>query len=131
MLILSTLSACVGLGGEPEIVATVPPAETTQRAIIAASEWQPDIENGARIFAERCVDCHGVSGDGLGALVLAGSVERPLDMTERAQVASKSPLEWFEIITEGSYRQLDAALGECPQREGALGCGALQLYAGL
>ena len=106
LLIVLTLASCGGLGGEPDIVATVPAAETAQGATIATSDWQPDIENGARIFAERCVECHGVAGDGRGALVLAGSVERPLDMTARLQVAEKSPLLWFEIITEGRIANL-------------------------
>ena len=56
------------------------------------------------------------SGDGRGDLVIAGSIEQPLDMTDRSQVAEKSPLAWFEIITKGKYRQLDAALGKCAQR---------------
>ena len=100
------LGACSGLGGEPEIVATVPPrlAPTTEATVSAA--WQPDISNGARIFQERCTECHGDSGDGLGALVAAGSVERPLDMTDRRLVASKSPLGWFEVITEGRIEKL-------------------------
>ncbi len=106
LLMTLTLASCSGLGGEPEIVATVPSPETARSETIAASDWQPDIEIGARIFAERCVDCHGVSGDGQGELVLAGSIERPLDMTDQAQVASKAPLEWFEIITEGRIANL-------------------------
>lgn len=106
LLIALTLASCSGLGGEPEIVATLPSAETAQRVTFAKSDWQPDIDNGARIFAERCVECHGVAGDGRGALVLAGSVEQPLDMTERAQVAQKSPLAWFVIITEGVIASL-------------------------
>lgn len=101
-----TLASCGGLGGEPEIVATVPSAETALHMTVALSDWQPDIENGARIFAERCVECHGVAGDGRGELVLAGSVEQPLDMTARAQVAQKSPLAWFEIITKGVIANL-------------------------
>ena len=106
LLIAISLASCGGLGGEPEIVATLPSAETARRVTIANSDWQPDIENGARIFAERCDECHGVAGDGRGALVLAGSVEQPLDMTERTQVAQKSPLEWFEIITDGVIANL-------------------------
>ena len=106
LLMAMALGSCGGLGGEPEIAATVPPAEAAQRVTIATSDWQPDIENGARIFAERCVECHGVAGDGRGELALGGSVEQPLDMTEWAQVAQKSPLEWFEIITEGVIANL-------------------------
>lgn len=106
LLITLTLARCSGLGGEPEIMATVPSPATAERETVARTGWQPDIENGARIFAERCVECHGVDGDGQGELVLAGSVEQPLDMTEWAQVIQKSPLAWFEIITKGNIANL-------------------------
>ena len=103
---VTVLAACSGLGGEPEIAATVPPqpASTTEAAGFA--DWQPDISNGARIFQERCTECHGVSGDGLGELVAAGSVERPLDMTDRQLVAAKAPLDWYQVISEGRIEKL-------------------------
>ena len=100
------LSACSGLGGEPEIVATAPPLDSPTSAATALGAWQPDINRGARIFQERCTECHGVSGDGWGELVRAGSVERPLDMTVRELVAPKSPLEWYDVITQGRIEQL-------------------------
>ena len=116
LLILAlSLTGCGGLGGEPRIVSTAPPAMEAPGAALAR-EWQPDIRNGARIFAERCVECHGESGDGRGDLVVAGSVAAPLDMTDHAKVASKSPLEFFEIITKGNIASLmppwEQALGE-------------------
>ena len=124
LLIIWLLSGCGGLGGEPAIVATVPPRATTASPRPVARSWQPDIANGARIFAERCVECHGSSGDGRGDLVLAGSVERPLDMTDSAKVAAKSPLEWFEIITKGRIENLmppwENALGEAERWDLAL-----------
>lgn len=98
------LSACGGLSGEPDIVATV--ARPTAAKAQIARDWVPDIDNGARIFAERCTDCHGVTGDGQGELVLSGSIGRPLDMTERSNVSAKSPLEWYEVITDGRIDKL-------------------------
>ncbi len=95
------LGGCGGLGGEPEIAATADP-----RPAAVAPGWRPDIALGARIFAERCVDCHGVAGDGMGELVIAGSVERPLDLTERALVMEKSPLGFYEIVTQGRIEKL-------------------------
>lgn len=119
---LSSLGACGGLGGEPEIIATVAPLAPAQFAF--AGEWQPDINNGARIYAERCTDCHGQLGDGQGELVLAGSVEPPLDMTDREAVAVKSPLDWYEIITEGRIENLmppwENALSEAERWDVAL-----------
>ena len=102
LLTAIALGACSGLGGEPEIVATIPPPAD----LIASADWQPDISNGARIFQERCSECHGDSGDGWGELVSAGSVERPLDMRDRALVAPKTPLDWFKVITQGRIEKL-------------------------
>ncbi len=99
------LSACAGLGGEPEIVATVrPPAEPTP--VISAESWRPDIAAGARLFARHCTDCHGVDGAGQGDLVLAGSIPPPIDMTDLELVGAKSPLEWYDIITHGLIENL-------------------------
>lgn len=97
------LGGCSGLGGEPEIVATYAPPTT---APTAAIDWQPDVSKGGRIFAERCTECHGSSGDGRGDLVAGGSVPQPLDMTDLRLTAAKSPLEWFQIITEGRIENL-------------------------
>ncbi len=118
------LASCSGLGGEPAIVATVPPRVNSESAIPADDAPQPKRQNGGRIFAERCVECHGLSGDGRGELVLAGSVEQPLDMTDRAQVMAKSPLEWFQIITKGNIAKLmppwENALSEAERWDVAL-----------
>ena len=106
LLMTLSLAACGGVGGEPEIVATLVPEQATAAPLADDSVWQPDIANGARIFAERCVECHGVSGDGRGDLVLAGSVDQPIDMTDRSKVAAKTPQDWFEIITKGVIANL-------------------------
>ena len=124
ILITLALSGCGGLGGEPDIIATIPPAVSSDSAQSVERDWQPDIANGARIFAERCVECHGARGDGLGDLALAGSIEQPLDMTDWSVVASKSPLEWYEIITAGRIENLmppwENALSEAERWDVAL-----------
>ena len=99
LLLALCLAACTNLSGEPEIVATLPPQT-------ADSSWRPDTANGARIFAERCTDCHGETGDGRGDLVQSGSVPAPLDLTDRDKVSSKSPLGFYDIITEGNLDKL-------------------------
>ena len=105
-LILTTiLSACGGLGGEPDIVATFAPPPVVRNSTVS-NDWQPDIASGQQIFADNCTDCHGLNGDGQGELVLAGSVSAPVDMTDLALTRSKSPLEWFMIISEGKIENL-------------------------
>ena len=106
LLLLLMLNACGGLSGEPEIIATAPPQPTADPATNLATQWQPNIEKGAAIFAEHCTECHGIGGDGQGDLVLAGSIAQPLDMTDRVLVGAKSPLQWFEIISKGKIENL-------------------------
>lgn len=97
------LGGCGGLGGEPQIVATFMPPTP---APTAEHVWRPDLGSGERIFAEHCTECHGSSGDGRGDLVAAGSVPQPLDMTDLRLTSAKSPLERFQIITEGRIENL-------------------------
>ncbi len=105
LILLALLCACRGLGGEPEIIATYAPQSMAENATVSA-DWRPDIARGGRIFAENCTDCHGISGDGQGELVLSGSVSEPIDMTDRALTRAKSPLDWFTIISEGNIEKL-------------------------
>ncbi len=105
LILLALLCACRGLGGEPDIVATFAPPPAAGSAAISEN-WRPDIARGQQIFADNCVDCHGISGDGQGELVLAGSVSAPLDMTDLALTRAKSPLDWFTIISEGNIENL-------------------------
>ena len=103
LLLAFSLAACGGLGGEPQIIATVawaaPPTDANPQA-------KPDIAQGARIFAEHCASCHGISGDGKGELVLAGSIPQPIDMTRLELTRRKRPQDWYEIITDGSIEKL-------------------------
>ena len=109
-LILTLLvSACTGLGGEPEIVATVP----QPTAVIATPEEislfppsKPDIANGAQIFADRCTECHSQNGSGLGTLVREGGIPQPPDMTDVSLTSLKTPLKWYDTITNGNLEFL-------------------------
>ena len=98
-------SACGGLGGEPEIVATYAPQQSVSEAQYTTN-WKPNLTTGALIFAENCIECHGDSGDGKGNLVSAGSVTAPPDMTDLALTAAKSPLAFYEIISDGKIENL-------------------------
>lgn len=105
LILVVLLCACRGLGGEPEIIATYAPQPMAENPTVSA-DWRPDIARGGQIFAENCTDCHGLSGDGQGELVLSGSVSAPIDMTDRALTRAKSPLDWFTIISEGNIEKL-------------------------
>ncbi|MBK9125909.1 MAG: c-type cytochrome [Chloroflexi bacterium] len=99
-------TACTGLGGEPAVVATLPPPATlvltappnTDRGIPASP---PDLARGAQIFAERCSACHGVDGRGDGPVVQANPGMQPGDFRDPATARGQTPHEWFSTITNG------------------------------
>lgn len=97
------LSACGGLAGEVQIVATMPSANTVADALPPAS---PDIANGERIYAQNCTQCHGDNGAGNGPLVESGEVPRMPSFLEGAHVRQQTPLSYFEIITNGNLENL-------------------------
>ncbi len=104
-------SACgANLAGEPEIVATLPPMPTPTEGAAAQDvglpATQPDIAQGAAIFANNCTSCHGAQGAGNGELVVNGQVPNPGNMTDRAAVAVDNPQDWFSIITNGNLENL-------------------------
>jgi len=109
LILMLIVSACTGLGGEPEIVATIP----QPTAVIATPEEhslfppaKPDIANGAQIFADRCTECHSQNGSGLGALVREGGIPQPPDMTDISLTSLKTPLKWYDTITNGNLEFL-------------------------
>ncbi len=61
-LLVMLLAACQGLGGEPQIIATIPPGSNS-----AASEEQMIAETmllGGETWAANCAECHGKLGEG-------------------------------------------------------------------
>lgn len=99
------LAACGGLGGEPRIIATQPPATPApqERGYPAAP---PDMAQGAAIFAANCTDCHGIDGSGDGQLVASGQVPAPPDFTDPATARDQTPADYFEVITNGRIDKL-------------------------
>lgn len=101
------LAACAGLAGEPRIIATIPSAATaTQTQETGYPLTPPDLALGARIFAQRCVMCHGTGGRGDGEMVLDGRVGNPGDFTDRQTVSAQSPETWYQTITNGRIEKL-------------------------
>ncbi len=106
------LSACTGLGGEPQIVATralptpdsAPQAQTV--ADVGYPQNPPNLTNGARIFAARCAECHGGDGAGNGALVQSGQVPAITSFLDTATMRDQTPQDWFDTITDGRLDKL-------------------------
>lgn len=106
VLLSLLLGACGGLAGEPQIVATVPPRPTAlpERGFPLNA---PDMAVGARIFAERCARCHGVTGSGDGEFVATGQLPAPPpDMSDPQTARAYTPKDWFDVITNGRMDKL-------------------------
>jgi mono/diheme cytochrome c family protein len=66
----------------------------------------PDAESGSRLFADRCINCHGPAGEGNGEM--AGDLPMPpRDFTDDAYRRTAVPATMFQTITEG---RLDAGM---------------------
>lgn len=102
-------AACTGLGGEPQIVSTrvIPTSAAatpvTDRGVPASA---PDLASGARIFAARCAECHGIDGGGQGALVLFGQVPAMTSFLDPATARDQTPHDFFDTITNGRLENL-------------------------
>lgn len=113
LFLLLLLTACTGLGGEPEIVATLPAqqiqqAEDAQETVLLAA----DVANGASIYANRCTDCHGINGNGQGELVLTGQIPEMRAFNEPEAAREQTPQEWFDTITNGRIENLMPPWGD-------------------
>ncbi len=96
LLTLLSLAACSGLAGEPALVVTLTPEHIEQA----------DLTSGARIFAERCSTCHGLTGAGDGELALNGSIPAPGDFTQPRAARSQSLQQWLATIRNGRIESL-------------------------
>ncbi|MDZ4767204.1 MAG: c-type cytochrome [Chloroflexota bacterium] len=103
-LCIFIVSGCSGLGGEPRIVATIPPPTATTQP--RPPSLQPDIAIGAGIFAARCATCHGGGGAGDGELVASGQVPVMASFTNAATARGQRPTQWYGTITNGRIENL-------------------------
>lgn len=103
-MIIAALAACSGLAGEPEIVATLPPPDPAQ------ANQVPDLELGAQIYAERCTDCHGITGAGDGPELVGMDVQPP-DFTDPATTANRTLEEYTQIVRNGRLEMLMPPFG--------------------
>ncbi|GAB1421711.1 hypothetical protein MASR2M15_18930 [Anaerolineales bacterium] len=111
LLLLIGLSACGGLSGEPEIIASVEPMQGTLQVTQSVPDQgipqkQPNIANGAILFSESCTQCHGEGGQGDGALVLSGEISAPINFTDPQVMNDKTPAQLFQVITDGNIDKL-------------------------
>lgn len=105
LLMMFVLAACSGLGGEPRIVATLPPVTPAPTDVGHPAEL-PDMAVGAALFSQNCTACHGLNGAGDGQLVQAGQVGNPGNFTLPDAARQQRPTAWFSTITNGRIENL-------------------------
>lgn len=113
LIILSTiLASCSGLGGEPQVVATLRPRPTSAptQPITFQMPDNIDVALGAQIFADKCTACHGVGGAGDGVTASQLPV-RPMNFTDPEAVRGKTPDQWFRAIYFGNQAAFMPAYG--------------------
>ncbi len=108
LLAAAVLAAC-SLASEPipaGPIQTGPlPGEAVAPAVPSAL---PRAAQGAQVFAASCAACHGLRGAGDGEIAqqIAQQGGRLPDFTDPALARSRSPREWYEIITNGRIDRL-------------------------
>lgn len=105
LLLLVFLSACSGLGGEPQIVATLPPAPTLPPET-GYPLAPPDMSLGAAVFANRCTACHGSAGGGDGPLAVSGEIQNPRNFQDPTSARAQTPAEWYNTVTNGRIERM-------------------------
>jgi mono/diheme cytochrome c family protein len=106
LVILAMLAgACTGLGGEPQIVATVAPRAASQ-PVAQNDTSAPDLLMGQALFLENCTECHGPQGRGDGPLVLNQQLDYVPDMTDPSQAIAQTPAEYFDVVTNGRLEKI-------------------------
>ncbi|MBE0690125.1 MAG: c-type cytochrome, partial [Anaerolineae bacterium] len=106
LLLVPIIGACTGIGGNPNVVGTLPPSSPAPEER-GYPETQPDLALGAQIYAARCVDCHGLTGEGDGELVRTGQLANdPGNFRDPASVGAQRPSESYATITNGRIDRL-------------------------
>ena len=101
IVVAGLLSACAGLAGDAQIVATVTPDASE-----VLPPDNPDVAAGSRIFAANCTQCHGENGDGNGVLVQSGEVPRMVSFIDASSMAQASPVGYYHFTTVGNIENL-------------------------
>lgn len=104
VLAASNIEAAIAAKVEPTIVA----AQSRQlgRRLLAAypvplaPRLLPDLDRGAKLYAENCASCHGVNGNGQGRLA-RGMTPPPIAFIDRERARQRSLFALYQVIGQG------------------------------
>jgi high-affinity iron transporter len=80
----------------PPTTATAVPAHVVERILQTV-----DLELGARVYAENCTACHGMSGHGDGESVRSGAIPHVPDFHDPSSRTAHTPEAIFTVISDG------------------------------
>lgn len=104
VLIATLLGGCGDLAGEPEIIGTLPPQAPIEA--LQMPDNAPNVANGAQIYQENCVRCHGLTGAGDGELVQTGEVPRMISFLDPTAVRQQPVESFYNMISNGNIVNL-------------------------
>ncbi len=105
VLLLVVLSGCGGLSSEPAIVRTaaLPTVTPTPLPDIGHPAQRVSLARGAELFngAQGCQNCHGIAGQGNGAVAANFTCKLP-NATDPIVARGSTVASWFAITTNGN-----------------------------
>ncbi|HEU4705205.1 MAG TPA: cytochrome c, partial [Sphingomicrobium sp.] len=76
----------------------------------------PDVERGARLYADNCASCHGSRGDADGPIAKAMDPP-PIAFTDRARAGERSPFALYQVIDQGLEGTAMASFRHLPEAD--------------
>jgi cbb3-type cytochrome c oxidase subunit III len=117
VLILSACSLAEDITPPPG--AQLPSVQQATQSISASPVYPivpPDLTNGAKIYAQECVQCHGSKGLGDGPR--AGQLSVPVASLGLSDFARQySPAEWYNVVTKGNMEKFMPAFANLTDRQ--------------
>jgi mono/diheme cytochrome c family protein len=119
-ILAASLSAC-SLAGDitPPPNSELPVVQSVTQASPSSPVYPivpPNVENGAEIFNQECVQCHGTKGLGDGPRAAQLSV--PVATLGLADFARQfSPAEWYTVVTHGNMDKYMPAFSNLTDRQ--------------
>ena len=96
----SMVAAKVDAGQIAETTAYIKEQITDRSSLTMFPTQWPDLENGQRLYAQNCISCHGIKGDGKGPSAL-GLNPQPSALNDRDVMDGKAPIEAYHTIKFG------------------------------
>lgn len=122
LIFLGFLSGCsVSLAADvtppPNLVQQDPmPVSPTTAPSIVLPMMEPDILNGAVIYEQKCVACHGETGMGDG--VQSNQLPNPVTPVGDIKIAiNAKPIDWYKVVTIGNFERFMPGFQSLSDRE--------------